>query len=189
MTVRAVEWKKLWTWGQAIDVDRQNKIISLRLRDENNLIIYDNGDHEIYVDLQLSWDIEPTDTLPVGITTGRVSVANWWSVTGTLICAKTTSWDNIKVLYGDDNKLYVDNGTGTFKQVYLKPEVDALLSSLRDYVDEELAKKQNSFYTVWNTAPSDPSVWDMWFDNTIPSLQIYDGTQWIEIQLNYNPPV
>ena len=277
MTVRAVEWKKLRSWGQAIDVDRQNKIISLRLRDENNLIIYDNGDDEIYVDLQLSWDIEPTDTLPVGITTGRVSVANWWSVTGTLIYAKTTSWDNIKILYWDDNKLYVDNGTGTFKQIYLKPEVDQLLNALRtelqEYADSRPTFKPfpdtfvtdgttaqflasvealnlpvgyaylgqiscsdlpggvnvqaevevyvypqnvihcvlrsaevrpyirtcNSYqYRGWepmcnkyvgSTAPLNPFVGAMWFDETIPYLAIYDGTQWVEIQLNYNPPL
>ena len=38
MTTRVVEWKKPYTWWTAITVD-ENKVISLNLRDENNLII------------------------------------------------------------------------------------------------------------------------------------------------------
>ena len=142
MTVRAVEWKLPYTWGKAIEIT-EDKVINLRLRDENNLIIWDEWDNEIYVDLQLPNEITPTDAFPVWITTGRVIIDNWWDSTGTLICAKTTSGDNIKVFYADDGKLYVDNWTGIFTQVYLKPEVDVLLQQLRTYVDTELAKKQD----------------------------------------------
>ena len=152
MTVRVVEWKKPYTWGTAIDID-ENKVISLRLRDENNLIIYDAGDNEIYVDLQLPDWIKPNYAFPVWITTGRVLVADDWDVTGTLICAKTTSGDNIKILYGDDGKLYVDNGTGLFTQVYLKPEVDALLQTIWDYLYEYFNKVSNTitFFLVGTT--------------------------------------
>ena len=101
MTVRAVEWKKPYTWGKGIDID-ENKVISLRLRDENNLIIWDEWDNEIYVDLQLDDEIRPTDAFPVWITTGRVIIDNGWDKTWTLICAKTTSGDNIKIFYSDD---------------------------------------------------------------------------------------
>ena len=142
MTVRAVEWKKPYTWGKGIEID-ENKVISLRLRDENNLIIWDEWDNEIYVDLQLDDEIRPTDAFPVWITTGRVIIDNGWDKTWTLICAKTTSGDNIKIFYSDDGHLYVDHWTWLFTQVYLKPEVDALLLELRNYVDEELAKKQD----------------------------------------------
>lgn len=142
MSVRAVEWKLPYTWGKAIEIT-EDKVINLRLRDENNLIIWDEWDNEIYVDLQLPNEITPTDAFPVWITTGRVIIDNWWDSTGTLICAKTTSGDNIKVFYADNGKLYVDNWTGLFTQVYLKPEVDALLQQLRTYVDTELAKKQD----------------------------------------------
>lgn len=148
MTVRAVEWKLPYTWGVAIDID-ENKVISLRLRDENNLIIWDQWDNEIYVDLQLNNELRPTSAFPVWVTTGRVIVDNGWDVTGTIICAKTTSGDNIKLLYGDNWKLYIDNWTGTFKQIYLKGDVDALLQALRDYVDTELAKKQD-LLTAWD---------------------------------------
>ena len=147
MATRVVEWKKPYTWWKAIDID-ENKVISLRLRDENNLIIRDEWDNEIYVDLQLPDWIRPTDAFPVWVTTGRVLVADDWDVTGTLVCFKTTSWDNIKLLYWDNWKLWIDNWTWTFKQIYLKWEVDALLTSLRNYVDWQLLLKQDVL-TAW----------------------------------------
>lgn len=142
MTVRAVEWKRPYTWGKAIEIT-EDKVINLRLRSENNLIIYDEGDDEIYVDLQLPDGIKPLDTFPVGITTGRVLVADNWDVNWTIVCFMTTSGDNIKLLYWDDWKLYIDNWTWVFKQIYLKWEVDALLQALRDYVDYQLSLKQD----------------------------------------------
>lgn len=175
MATRVVEWKKPYTWWKAISID-ENKVISLNLRDENNLIIYDSWDDEIYVDLQLPDGIEPTDAFPVGVTTGRVLVADDWDITGTLICAKTTSWDNIKILYGDDGTLWMDNGTWLFKQIYFKADVDALLLALRNYIDWELAKKQN--WVASATAPEDPSEWDLWYDTVNDQLKVYDGSQW-----------
>ena len=153
MSVRAVEWKLPYTWGVAIDID-ENKVISLRLRDENNLIIWDQWDNEIYVDLQLNNELRPTSAFPVWVTTGRVIVDNGWDVTGTIICAKTTSGDNIKLLYGDNWKLYIDNWTGTFKQIYLKWEVDALLLALRQYIDGQLALKQDTLI-AWDNITID----------------------------------
>ena len=140
MVTRAVEWKKPYTWGTAITVDPETKVISLNLRDENNLIIYDAWDDEIYVDLQLPDWIKPTDAFPVWVTTGRVLVADWWDVTGTLICAKTTSGDNIKILYSDAGQLFIDNGSWTFKQIYLKAEIDILLQGLRDNILSQVVK-------------------------------------------------
>lgn len=155
MTVRAVEWKKPYTWGTAIEIT-EDKVINLRLRDENNLIIYDEGDNEIYVDLQLDDELRPTDAFPVWITTGRVVVDNGWDVTWTILVAKTTSWDVIKLLYADDWKLYIDNGTGTFKQIYLKPEVDALLQEIRTYIDTNLNTK--TFYLTGTTGDTNLAV-------------------------------
>lgn len=153
MTVRAVEGQKLWTGWTAITVDQLNKVISLNLRDENNLIEYDVGDDEIYVDLQLGDEIRPTSDFPVWVTVGRAITDNGWWMTGTILVAKTTSGDNIKLFYCDDWKLYIDNGTWTFKQIYLKSEVDALLLALRQYVDAQLAlkqDKQNIVSILWN---------------------------------------
>ena len=151
--VRAVEGQKLWTGWTAITVDQLNKVISLNLRDENNLIEYDVGDDEIYVDLQLGDEIRPTSDFPVWVTVWRAITDNGWWMTGTILVAKTTSGDNIKLFYCDDWKLYIDNGTWTFKQIYLKSEVDALILELRQYVDQQLAlkqDKQNIVNIVWD---------------------------------------
>lgn len=113
MTVRLYEWDKTevgWAWIEITD----NKVVNLKLRDENNLIKI-NEDDEAYVDLQLDDGIEPWDDLPVGVETWRVLVADGRPVNGTLILAKTTSWDEIQLLYWDDWKIYADNGTWTFK--------------------------------------------------------------------------
>jgi len=134
MTVRLYEWDKTetgWAWIEITD----NKVVNLKLRDENNLIKI-NEDDEAYVDLQLDDGIEPWDDLPVGVETWRVLVANGRPVNGTLILAKTTSWDEIQLLYWDDWKIYADNGTWTFKTLgwttaYFKTqsEYDALPQS------------------------------------------------------------
>lgn len=137
MATRVVEWKKPYTWGKAIEID-ENKVISLRLRDENNLIIWDEWDNEIYVDLQLDDEITPTSAFPVWITTGRVIVDNGWDLAWTIICAKTTSGDNIKLLYADEWTLWIDNWTGTFKEIYFREDVDAIILALREYIDDNI---------------------------------------------------
>ena len=175
MTVRVVEGKQPYTWGTAIEID-ENKVISLRLRDENNLIIYDAGDNEIYVDLQLPDELTPTDAFPVWITTGRVIVDNGWDLQWTLICAKTTSGDNIKLLYADEWTLWIDNWTWTFKQIYFKADVDGIITTLTTYIDWELAKKQN--WVTSATAPSNPSEWDLWYDTTSNTLKVYNWSSW-----------
>ena len=133
MATRVVEWKKPYTWWKAISID-ENKVISLNLRDENNLIIYDEWDDEIYVDLQLDDEITPTDAFPIWVNTGRVIVDNWWDKAWTIISAVTTSGDNIKILYADEWTLWMDNWTWTFKQIYFKADVDAIAQAIWDYI-------------------------------------------------------
>lgn len=154
MAVRTVEWKRVYSWGKWIEVT-EDKVINIRLRDENNLIIWDEGDNEIYVDLQLDDEIRPTDDFPVWVTTGRVIVDNGWDVTWTILIFKTTSGDYVKFLYGDDGKVYIDNGTGSFKQIYLKPEIDDML---RRY----LIKWVNKIYD----------------DETVVQIWRWEETQW-----------
>lgn len=190
MAVRVVEWKKPYTWGQAIDIN-EDKVISLRLRDENNLIIYDAWDDEIYVDLQLPDWIKPLDAFPVGVTTGRVLVADDWDKTGTIICAKTTSGDNIKLLYADDGTLYIDNGTWTFKQIYFKADVDLIISAIQSQIDA--LSWLGRFLSLWDgenwepisfplSIPYEYHTWDWYMinivDNTTnyrPSWSEFDG--------------
>lgn len=113
MPVKLYEWDKNetgWTWIEVTP----NKVINLILRSLNNLI-HVNDNNEVYVDLQLEDWIENTDSLPIGVNVGRVIQADGRPVTWTLISWQTTSWDRVKILYGDDKKIRVDNGTGEWK--------------------------------------------------------------------------
>jgi hypothetical protein len=193
MATRIVEWKKPYTWWKAIEIT-EDKVINLRLRSENNLIIYDSWDNEIYVDLQLPDELRPTDAFPVWITTGRAVVDNGWDKEGTIVSFKTTSGDNIKLYYTDEGKVYIDNWTWTFKQIYLKWEVDTLLQNLQSYVEQTFQEKliagdgigindntvtnTKPWPTVSASAPSNPTEWMLWYDTTNDILWVYNGTQW-----------
>lgn len=161
MTVRLYEWDKTetgWAWIEITD----NKVVNLLLRSLNNLIKI-NADDEAYVDLQLEDWIEDDATMPVGVNVGRVLQADWWLANWTLLVAKTTSWDEFSFLFADDWKLYTDNWTGTFKQIYLKPEVDALFQQLRSELStvafsgdyDDLLNKP----TLWTAAALD--AWNL----------------------------
>jgi len=184
MSTRVVDIEKPYEWGTAIEVT-QDKVINLRLRSENNLIIYDEWDNEIYVDLQLPSDIEPADAIPVWINTGRVLAADWWDYTGTIVVFKTTSWDNIKLLYADNGRVFIDNWTGTFKEIYLKWDVDALIQGLRGYIDDELAKKQDKL-TAWAniTIQEDPQTHELVISSTGWGWASYTAWNWINIDAN-----
>lgn len=132
MTVRIKEWvkdKTWWTWIEVTD----NEVINLVLRSLNNLIKV-NANNEVYTDLQLDDNLLSTATLPVWVTVGRVLQTNWRPTTWTLICAKTTSGNLITLLYGDNTRLYIDSGTWTWKEFYQKPEVDTLITTLRNEI-------------------------------------------------------
>ena len=184
MSTRVVDIEKPYEWGTAIEVT-QDKVINLRLRSENNLIIYDEWDNEIYVDLQLPSDIEPADAIPVWINTGRVLAADWWDYTGTIVVFKTTSWDNIKLLYADNGRVFIDNWTGTFKEIYLKWDVDALILGLRNYINDELAKKQDKL-TAWAniTIAEDPQTHELVISSTGWGWGSY--TAWTGIDIDAN---
>lgn len=143
MTVRLYEWDKTetgWAWIEITD----NKVVNLILRNLNNLIKI-NSNNEVYVDLQLDDNLQSSATLPVGVTTWRVVQANWRPVTGTLISAKTTSGDVAKILYGDDGKIRVDNGTGTWKilQYELTAWENIQISS------DNVISATGQIYTAW----------------------------------------
>lgn len=125
MTVRLYEWDKTetgWAWIEITD----NKVVNLILRELNNLIKI-NDNNEVYTDLQLDDNLSSGAVLPVWVTTGRVLQANWRPVTWTLISSKTTSGDNIKILYWDDGEILVDNGTWIWKNIttaYFKTQAE-----------------------------------------------------------------
>lgn len=173
---RIVEWQLPYTWGTGVDIDA-NKVISVLLREENNLIKV-NNDNELYTDLQLAVNIEPTDDLPVWVTVWKVLEEDWWTQNWLLLNRKTTSWDYARWIYWGDGKIYFDWGTGTWTQVYYSSEVDALFTAFRnelatvaftwDYNDlrnrPDLSKTQPDWAQDDSTAPdyikNKPTIWD-----------------------------
>lgn len=166
MPVRAVEWKKPYRWGTAIEIT-EDKVINLLLREANNLL-HVNGNNELYCDLQLDDELRPTDDFPVGVTTGRINPDNWWDWEGTILCAKTTSGDNIKLVYTDAWEIWVDNGTGTFKRIFpLSLDVNTKTFYITDLQD----------LTVWQEAYNrysegkNPIISYQWNTYVVDSLQ------------------
>lgn len=129
MATRIVEWKLPYTWGTGIGIDT-NKVISLLLREENNLI-HVNEDNEVYTDLQLAVNITPSSDFPVWVTVGKVLQSDWWTQNGLLLNWKTTSGDYARWIYWADGEIYFDGGTGTRNQVYYSSEVNDLFTALR----------------------------------------------------------
>lgn len=138
MPVRIVEWKLPYTGWTGIEIDT-NKVISLLLREENNLIMV-NEDNEVYTDLQLSNGLTPLSDFPVWVTVWKVLQADGWTQSWLILNWKTTSGDYARWIYAADGELYFDNGTGTWKQVYYSTEVDSAISVLRDEIYEYFMK-------------------------------------------------
>lgn len=134
MPVRIVEWQKPYTAWPWIDIDA-NKVISLLLREENNLI-YINDNDEAYVDLQLQSGLTPNSDFPVWVTVGKVLQADWWTKSWLVLNWKTTSGDYARWIYATDWELYFDKWTWVRNQVYYSSEVDALLAELDSKIDE-----------------------------------------------------
>lgn len=180
MPTRIVEWQLPYSWGTGIGIDT-NKVISLLLREENNLIQV-NGDNEIYTDLQLVANIKPSDDFPVWVTTGKILQSDWWTQSGLLLNWKTTSGDYARWIYANDWKIYFDNWTGTWKQVYYSSEVDNLIQTLRNYVDTFQPKltagtgividQNNVISTTWGQG-----TWDVIWPNSSTdwNLAVFDG--------------
>lgn len=109
MAVRIKDWIIPYTWGIGIEIT-DNHVINVLLRAMNNLIMV-NEDRELYVDLQLEPWIEPDADFPVGVTTGEILQEDWWQQSGTILNRKTTSWDYVRFIYANDDKLYYDPWT------------------------------------------------------------------------------
>lgn len=116
MAVRIKESIKPYTAGVWIEIT-ENKVINVLLRAMNNLIRV-NEDNELYVDLQLDAGIWPDDDFPVGVTTGEILQEDWWYQSGTILNWKTTSWDYVRLIYANDNKLYYDPWTGIWIEIW-----------------------------------------------------------------------
>lgn len=116
MAVRIKEPIKPYTAGVWIEIT-ENKVINVLLRAMNNLIRV-NEDNELYVDLQLDAGISPDDDFPVWVTTGEILQEDWRYQSGTILNWKTTSWDYVRLIYANDNKLYYDPWTGIWIEIW-----------------------------------------------------------------------
>lgn len=125
MAVRIKDWMIPYTWWIGIEIT-DNHVINVLLRAMNNLIMV-NEDRELYVDLQLEDWIEPTDDFPVGVTTGKILQEDWWQESWIILNWKTTSWDYVRLIYANDNKLYYDPWTGDWIEIVSKTTVEELL--------------------------------------------------------------
>ncbi len=141
MPVRIVEWKLPYTWWTWIEIDT-DKVISLLLREENNLIMV-NDDNEVYTDLQLESGLTPSSDFPVWVTVWKVLQADWWTQSWLILNWKTTSWDYARWIYANDWNLYFDNWTGTWKQVWYSTQVQAAIAALRDEIYEYFMKYED----------------------------------------------
>ena len=105
-------WLEAFTaWGGIDANDLKDRIISVKLREANNLL-HINWNDELYCDLQLPNGLKPTDTIPVWRTVGRVLANDGWRKTWTLVCEKTTSGDIVQLLYADDGTIWINRGNG-----------------------------------------------------------------------------
>lgn len=127
-----VEWEKRYTGWVAIEVT-PNKVINLLLRAENNLL-HVNDDNELYCDLQTANGVTPSSNFEVWVTTGTVQASDGRPQNWLLLHYEATSWAYAQWLCGADGKIYFDNWTGTFKQVYYSEDVDALIAQLRSEI-------------------------------------------------------
>lgn len=180
MPTRIVEGQLPYSWGTGIGIDA-NKVISILLREENNLIQV-NWDNEIYTDLQLVNNIAPTDDFPVWVTTWKILQSNWWAQSGLILNWKTTSGDYARWIYANDWKIYFDKWTWVWNQVYYSSEVDNLIQTLTNYVDGNFQEK----LTAWTGITIDQNnvisaslewAWDVfWPDSSVDwNLAVFDG--------------
>jgi len=104
MAVRIKDGEVPYTWWIGIEITN-NHVINVLLRELNNLI-HVNENRELYVDLQLDDWITPEDSLPVWVTTGRILQEDWRPQSWTILNWKTTSWDQVSLIYANDDCLY-----------------------------------------------------------------------------------
>lgn len=116
-----------YIWG----VDTWITAAGLELREMNNLI-KQNWNRKIFTDLQLTDWLTPTSIFPIGVNIGNVNNADGWEVSWILLNAKTTNWNYVRWLYGDDWKLYFDWGRWVLKKIAMSDEIMNAINTLRN---------------------------------------------------------
>lgn len=188
MTVRLKEWVKplvAGDWTQ-IEVTDTNKVISVLLREENNLI-HLNNNHEIYTDLQIANNIQPTDNFEVWVTTGRVLESNGRPHTWTLLHYETTSWDYCQWLYGTDTNMYFDWWDGNWRQVYYSDQANEIFIRWLDFywqtktwatITLDLSSEITPTSDFVVNAPTNVKEWQVYILRVNNGSTVYAMTLW-----------
>lgn len=105
-------------------------------------------------------DVKVSSTAPANPTEGLV----WYDTTNDILkMYDGTNWNPV----GENDRAIWWNITGTLSnQTDLQNALDA---------------KQDKFFTKSAVAPSNPSEWDQWYDDTNNVMKFYDGTEWKKI--------
>jgi len=145
-----------WVWAEWVKVKEWDNLIKEWIN------------QEIYADLQFENWLTPTSAFPTWVVVWNVDSSDWWTQSGVMLNSKTTDWDYVRRLYGDDWKLYFDWGLGTFKVIATTDDLDSALGTLRS----ELA-------TVAFTGKSSDLDNDAGF-NSVPvmTMEQYEETPW-----------
>lgn len=128
MATRIKDWEVPYTWWIWIEITN-NHVINVLLRELNNLI-HVNENRELYVDLQLDDWILPDDDFPVGITTWKILQADWRQQSWIILNWKTTSWDYVRLIYANDEKLYYDPWTWEWIEIATWESIAPLINDL-----------------------------------------------------------
>ena len=105
-------------------------------------------------------DVKVSSTAPANPTEGMV----WYDTT-----------NDILKMYDGTNWNPVDKNDGAVWW-----NITGTLSNQAD-LQNALDAKQDKFFTKSTTAPSNPSEWDQWYDDTNNVMKFYDGTKWKKI--------
>ena len=150
MAVRIKDGMIPYTWGVGIEITN-NHVINVLLRELNNLIQV-NEDRELYVDLQLPDGITPEDDFPVGVTTGRILQEDWWEQSGTMLNWKTTSGDQVSLIYANDWNLYYSVNLGERHLIaswWILQDINTRTFYPQNLSDSTVGQQAIDWYLAW----------------------------------------
>ncbi len=150
MAVRIKDGMIPYTWWVGIEITN-NHVINVLLREMNNLIQV-NEDRELYVDLQLPDGITPEDDFPVGVTTGRILQEDWWEQSGTILNWKTTSGDQVSLIYANDWNLYYSVNLGERHLIaswWILQDINTRTFYPQNLSDSTVGQQAIDWYLAW----------------------------------------
>lgn len=174
MVVRIKDWMIPYTGGIGIEITN-NHVINVLLRAMNNLI-HVNENRELYVDLQLDDWIQPDDDFPVGVTTWEILQEDWWQQSGTILNWKTTSWDYVRFIYANDEKLYYDPWTWEWIEIMSSSSIWPILDNINT----------KTFWIDDNQDLEDAQSAYDWLDDDKMPLLSYDDSLFILTKITDN---